>query len=280
MNRLIISGRRIDGFLLDLDGALLDGSVIRQDAQRFLSTLKKNRIPFVCVSNRSSDDRESICSMLNTYTHLVEPQDILTPIEATPMYLEQHYTGYVRDVFGTDAFVNTLREAGLSADTLIGDQNQNSCELFLLGNIPQFTSSDIERIYQSIMQTASVSAQHRRQVLLASNPDIGHPGEGGIFVSDTGSLVKAISERLDIEVDYIGKPGPTLFQLGISQIGVHPSRIAMIGDNPETDVVGAKENGIFSILYVPNEFNSENRTDALQPDAICYDYCALLESLA
>lgn len=278
MRSITIFGRQIEGFLLDLDGALLDGNVIRGDAEEFLATLRHDGIPFVCVSNRSSDDAATICEMLNLHERLVEPNQILTPVQVAPVFLNARYNGYLRGVFGTDAFKGSLEDAGIFQQIRIGADHQDWSEIFLLGNIPGFTLATVDYMCSIIERSIHESRRDRRHILVATNPDIGHPGFGGVFVSDTGTIVQEIRKRIDIPVDFIGKPGNTLFQLGTMRIGAPAHTLAMVGDNPETDIYGARRNGLFSILYQPDMNKAMQLCNECTPDVICSNYLSLLDN--
>ena len=50
------------------------------------------------------------------------------------------------------------------------------------------------------------------------------------------------------------KPHPEIFLYALSKVGLSPREAVMVGDDPETDVVGAKSIGMWSIIisYDPN----------------------------
>lgn len=45
----------------------------------------------------------------------------------------------------------------------------------------------------------------------------------------------------------MGKPAPAFFEMAAATLGVHLSRLAVVGDDPETDVEGARSAGLFAI---------------------------------
>ena len=49
------------------------------------------------------------------------------------------------------------------------------------------------------------------------------------------------------------KPHPEIFKYALSKVGVSPVDCVMIGDNPDTDIEGAKEVGIDQIYYDPED---------------------------
>lgn len=90
--------------------------------------------------------------------------------------------------------------------------------------------------------------------LIVANPDLTHPGPKGVTVPETGALLAAISAcvRLDrISVDILGKPYPHLFQTACEALDLRPFEVLMIGDNPLTDIEGARQLGIPALLVLP-----------------------------
>lgn len=83
--------------------------------------------------------------------------------------------------------------------------------------------------------------------LLATNPDLYHPGPGGTRIPETGALVRAVEAITGQSVMSIGKPGPYLFHYGMKKYGVDASQCTMIGDNLETDITGGARAGMRTI---------------------------------
>ena len=62
----------------------------------------------------------------------------------------------------------------------------------------------------------------------------------------------------------VNKPDPKIFEFALAKIGASPDKVIMIGDNIQTDILGAKNSGIDQIW-----FNLENKTSGeLQPTYI------------
>jgi HAD superfamily hydrolase (TIGR01509 family) len=73
------------------------------------------------------------------------------------------------------------------------------------------------------------------------------------------------------------KPNKRIFDLAASGLGTEPRKIIHIGDNPETDVWGAKQAGMYAVLFdypVPEGFKRQrgslfalSRADRQVPDS-------------
>ncbi len=73
-----------------------------------------------------------------------------------------------------------------------------------------------------------------------------------IVTNAGGQRVSVVSEMLGVPaVVWAGKPSVTAFLAGAKLMRVHPARVAMVGDQLFTDILGAKRAGMFTILVAP-----------------------------
>lgn len=56
-----------------------------------------------------------------------------------------------------------------------------------------------------------------------------------------------------------GKPDPEIFHHVLQHLAIDPEEAVMVGDNLNTDIIGANRTGIDSVWL--NRFDAENRTD-------------------
>ena len=57
------------------------------------------------------------------------------------------------------------------------------------------------------------------------------------------------------------KPGREFYSKVISELGIDPGKMAMVGDSFGNDILGAVQNGIFGYWY--NPFSGESRSDKM-----------------
>lgn len=87
-----------------------------------------------------------------------------------------------------------------------------------------------------------------------ANQDGSHPVHGGI-TPETGALAAAISAAAGRAPDrIIGKPDSLLFRAALAALGVSGDRALMIGDNPDTDLTGARAMGMPALLVGPDSW--------------------------
>lgn len=124
---------------------------------------------------------------------------------------------------------------------------------FIYCGIPQLTNHDGTK-RDSVALSDFVSSVKELVVsgktLLCVNPDK-RANEGGRFVVRQGSIAE-LYEKLGGKVVYYGKPDPRIFEALINRYcpNVPKSRIVMIGDTCQTDILGAHLTGIDAILTI------------------------------
>lgn len=88
--------------------------------------------------------------------------------------------------------------------------------------------------------------------LVVSNPDMTHPGADYMPVIETGALLALFRAGMpEVAPRIIGKPEAIMFETALERFGVDAADALMIGDNPDTDGLGAARAGIASVLVGP-----------------------------
>lgn len=123
---------------------------------------------------------------------------------------------------------------------------------------------DIDFTYDKLFHI--IAAVGRGAVILATNPDMYHPGEGDYRVPETGSLTAAVEAILLVKIDFVGKPACSIFQHIMSHFHVYPHKSVMIGDTLETDIIGGRHAGMTTIVLeqpcIPRQVYREEGTRA------------------
>lgn len=220
----------LPGVLFDWDGCLAIGGRITAAARLLLQRCA----PFAAiVSNNSTHDRGTFAAMLRRVGVALPPERIVL------------------------AGMETLRHAAIDRDVptlLVGSMAMRHAAtamgLNLVDHAPRrvlllrdtgFHYARLRRIVDAIGDGAE---------LIVANRDRTHPGPGGRIVPETGALLAAILACVgdDAITAEIGKPGPLLYRRACAVLGIAVEDAVMIGDNPDTDIRGARLLGMGSIL--------------------------------
>jgi HAD superfamily hydrolase (TIGR01450 family) len=118
-------------------------------------------------------------------------------------------------------------------------------------------------VHWSYAKLALLANEVRRgAVLVAANPDLTHPGNDGLVVPETGSLLAAVEAAAGVAATHlIGKPAPTLFLAALERLRSTPRDTIVIGDNPLTDRAGARGLGLRSLIVHADRQGHPNLAD-------------------
>ena len=71
---------------------------------------------------------------------------------------------------------------------------------------------------------------------------------------DIGAFVTGLEYVSGQQAEIIGKPSRQFFQLALNSLGLAAQQVAMIGDDIETDIGGAKDSGLKGILVKTGKY--------------------------
>ncbi len=81
-----------------------------------------------------------------------------------------------------------------------------------------------------------------------------------------GAYVALLEFAAETEATIVGKPNPSYFERALADLGRTPSEVAMIGDDPESDIGGAHAVGLKTVLVQTGKYRGGPL--AIQPDWI------------
>jgi ribonucleotide monophosphatase NagD (HAD superfamily) len=89
-----------------------------------------------------------------------------------------------------------------------------------------------------------------------------------------GALTHMLGYAANVTPTFVGKPEPVFFTELCAHLGVDPARCLLVGDNPETDLAGAKHFAMRTILTltgVTSAADVHRIPPHLQPDLVVSD---------
>jgi len=215
-----------DGFIVDLDGTLIAGGAALPHAGALFARLG-NR--FVIVSNDAEHVPAQVAAMLERFGLPVRPDRIV--LAGT----------YTLDLIAAE---RPRAKVLLCASSALEDYAGN-LGLCLVTEAPDVVVIGRDHRFSYAKLAAAANAVHAGAELIATNADRVHPGLRGTIVPETGALVAAVLHCVGPRpCRVIGKPEPALFAAALRILGMPAGRAAVIGDNPDTDGVGAGRLGM------------------------------------
>ena len=93
-------------------------------------------------------------------------------------------------------------------------------------------------------------------------------GDNGPALS-AGPIIKALEYGANKRAVMIGKPSPRMFQLALQSAETKASLGVMIGDQIETDMLGAVRTGVHTVLVLSGvETRDSLRNSTLKPELV------------
>ncbi|WP_129790756.1 HAD-IIA family hydrolase [Sphingosinicella sp. CPCC 101087] len=223
-----------DHFILDLDGTLVRGGFATDGAEAFLRAVAGR---FVLVSNNSRDTSRSLSSRLRRVGFDIPAESILVAGEETIGFVARQYPRSRCLVVASPA----LRRCASSHGLVPVSEN---AEVVVLGRDTHWSYAKLALIANEVRRGAA---------LVAANPDLTHPGNDGLVVPETGSLLAAVEAAAGVTATHVvGKPGALLFVAALRRLGSSRDNTIVIGDNPLTDRAGAEALGLRSLTVHPD----------------------------
>ncbi|PID86236.1 MAG: haloacid dehalogenase [Chloroflexi bacterium] len=253
----------IKNLILDADGVLWCGDTPIPGLHEFIDTLNQKGIGFVVATNNASKTSMMYTERFKRYGIDVSPEQVVPSAEATASYLREEYPA------GTAVF--PVGEKGLHDALLAQGFTLVSEEEALTGAKAELVVVGFNRhaTYQLMAMGAHLINQGAR--FIGTNPDPSYPSERGPMPG-AGALLAFIQASTGVKPTIIGKPGPIMFQQAVKRLGGTLENTAMVGDRLTTDILGAHNIGLNTILVLSGVSKLEDvKIQNIKPDFIFAD---------
>lgn len=242
---------RYDAFFIDAYGVLVNARHALPGALGFLEKLKGAGKPFFVVTNDASRSQETCSKKFERLGLSVPPEDIITSGSLLSPYFQAHkLQGKKTMVFGPDDSKCYVQEAGGVVVPIHMDQ---SAEVVVAADDAGYPFLESLETALSVLYRLIDAGGTPHLVL--PNPDLIYPKGDGEFGFTSGAvslLLEAGLKRRYPESDYtftpLGKPHPAIYQEALSRSD--GKRALMIGDQLQTDILGARRVGLDAALLL------------------------------
>lgn len=248
-----------DVFLFDLDGVIYLGNDPLPGAPGALTCLREMGKTLRFLTNDPRPTRRQVVRRLRAMGIVARTHEVVTSGWATANYLRARGIASAY-VVGSRGLKSELRR---SCVTVV---NQAQPQAVVVG-------CDERVSYAHLQQAASFIL--RGAEFIATNNDASVPTPDGPWPA-TGAIVEAVQATTGKRPTIVGKPSAHMF--GSATAGLPPGlRIAMVGDNPATDILGAHQSGIAGILVARKPVSFASPRDFRQPDATIPNLAGLFD---
>ena len=254
--------RSLRAVLLDLDGVVYTGDTPIPGAAETFAYLRGSGRRFQCITNNSTLTAEQYAAKLGAMGIAVGPSQVLTSSEATAVRLQERLAPGARILaIGEEGLVRALLGHGFR----------------LVDDDPEVVVCGLDRRLTYARLTRACFALRRGVPLVATNPDLSLPTEGGLYPGN-GATLAYLSAATGATPEVIGKPEATMLTVAMERIGSTPAETAIVGDGLLTDMLAGERAGVTKILVLTGvATRADLATSPIQPDYV-FDSLAGLQA--
>lgn len=226
--------------LLDMDGVLFHGERALPGAQALIEGLAAT--PHVFVTNNPIRTPEEIARGFAAIgLPAPDPGLILTSALATARWLDHVKPGFRYFAVGAGGLEVALSE--------VGTPDAEAADVVVVGEGPGL---DYETLTTGINLILTRGAR-----LVGTNPDAtvdAYRDGRHLVLPGGGSLIAPFTSATGVTPTIVGKPEPLLYEMALERLGCPANRCLMIGDRPDTDILGAERLGMWTALVRTGRF--------------------------
>lgn len=213
--------KNYQGYMIDLDGTMYRGKEKIPAAKRFIERLQAANIPFLFVTNNSTQEPEKVVQNLaDNFDIHVSLENVFTSALATADYLADLDINK-RSVYAIGEI--GLKKALLARGFVFDEEAPNYVVVGL----------DYDATYHKFeLATLAIKKGAR---FIGTNADTNLPNERGL-VPGAGSLIALVERATQQKATYIGKPETIIMEKALAQMGLQKDQVIMVGDNYMTDI--------------------------------------------
>jgi len=215
----------IRGVVLDLDGTLYVGEEPVAGAKEALGAIEALGLALRYVTNTTRMPRRAVVEKMRTLGFQVEEDEVFTPAWAASRLIGGRSCLALVD----ESLYEDLGEAHLT---------EHSPEVVLVGDLGEgFTYACLDAAFRCLMEGAEFVALQKNR----------YWQDRGRLSLDAGPFVAALEYASGKSAAVVGKPEKSFFRIALEDMGLDAHEVAMVGDDTEADVVGAKKAGLSGI---------------------------------
>jgi len=234
--------RFFDAYLFDLDGTIYLGKKLLPGAKKLIQDLRAVGAKTVFLSNNPTRDPDMYVRKLTDLGIPVDRSEILNTVVTTVLWLKANHPNAVVFPIAEQPLVDALVEAGIRI-------SDDPAEIDIV-----IASYDRGFDYRKLQIAFDAIWQHKRAILITTNPDRYCPFPEGKGEPDAAAIVAAIESSTGTKcVANMGKPDRTMIDTVLGALGVDAKNTIMVGDRLETDVRMAVNAGMSSALVLTGD---------------------------
>lgn len=230
-----------EAVLLDISGVLYQDAQPLPGSVAAVKALQAKGYPLRLVTNTSRLTAAEIHRQLTGMGYVLQPEQIYSAPRAVRHYVESHglrpYCLIHRNL--EEEFADLLEQPEPNA-VVVGDAEE------------RFDYAHLEHAFHLLLDGAP---------LLAMGDNRYFHSRGALRL-DAGPFVRALEYAADVKAMILGKPSRAFFHGALEELGVSAGAALMIGDDVESDVLGAQQAGLQACLVQTGKYRAGDEAKA------------------
>ncbi|HEX6116737.1 MAG TPA: TIGR01458 family HAD-type hydrolase [Solirubrobacterales bacterium] len=243
----------IEAMLVDLDGVLYVEDSPVPGAAEAVGRLREAGLGLRFVTNTTARSRAQTLEKLGRLGFEVEPDELITPAALARRHCAERGHEAVALIMNDDVKddFGGLRE--------VGEGSGEEPDAVIMGDLGEaFGFPILNRAFRMVMDGAELIALQKNRFWLTDE---------GLSL-DAGPFVAAIEYASGRDAYVVGKPAPAFFEGVLGGLGADAGDAAMVGDDVESDVAGAMNEGLAGILVRTGKYREAFvRESGVEPTA-------------
>jgi len=240
---------KYSGVIFDIDGVLTYQDQVFPAAPQVVDLLRRQGLVLRFLTNSTLKSRRSAAAQLRGFGFQIEEAEVLTASYVTAQYLRQIQPRSVWVMVerqGVEEFVDFNQDLEQPEYVVIGDNR--SC----------FDFAHLGKALRLLRKGAK---------LIGMIPELVDTTLGDLELN-VGSWVHMLELASGVQATYIGKPYRPAYEYTLASMGLDKSQVIAIGDRTGTDIQGANDFGIPSVLLRTGEFAENDLSRTARPDFV------------
>ena len=213
------------GVLLDLSGVLYTGDEPVAGAKEAIKKLAGAGLPVRYITNTTRSTRQMILQRLTRLGFDIASEDIFTAPIASRQYIEANDLNPFLLIHPNLA-PEFSDIAGEPDAVLVGDAGD------------RFNYDNLNKAFRYLLDGAALLAMGVNRYFSEEN----------MYSLDAGPFVHALEYASGTSAIILGKPSREFYSTAVRSLGCMPENTVMVGDDVESDVIGAVNAGLNGIL--------------------------------
>ncbi len=239
--------RDVRGVILDIDGVLQFQGKAYPGAADAVRALRDAGLTLRFLSNSTLHSRRSRAERLQQMGFAISPDEVITASSATAAYLRTlrpRSVWVMLDGAGREEFQDFVHDEENPEYIVVGD------------NRSRFNFDTLNKALRLLLRGAK---------LVAMSPELVDASLGDVELN-VGAWAMMLERASGVQAVYVGKPSPYVFAMTLETMGLPKDEVIVVGDRLASDIRGANDFGMRSVLVKTGEYALGRTEGDARPD--------------